>query len=41
MDAPEDDEPLSPDEETALEERRAEHLGGESGPIPALDFKLT
>jgi len=40
-DAPEDDEPLTPDEERAIEQARAEHRRGESVPLDDIRHEFT
>jgi hypothetical protein len=41
MDAPFDDEPLTPEEEAALEESRAEHGAGESVPLDEIRHEFS
>ena len=41
MDASEDDEPLTPEEEAAVEESRAEHLRGESVPLDEIRHEFS
>jgi hypothetical protein len=41
MDAPEDDEPLSAEEEAALKESRAEHGRGESVPLDEIRHEFS